>query len=75
MFPPNDFHLQIGFFDTVEQLPERVHQRLEESWAGTFYREIFCRIDESRFAKLYADEPSSSLSERELRWSPSDDIT
>ena len=58
VFRPNGEHLQTGFFDTVEQLPERIGQRLEQSWAGTFYREIFCRIDESRFAKLYAEEPS-----------------
>ena len=58
MFRPNDSHAQTGFFDTVKQLPERIRQRLERSWAGAFYREVFCRIDESRFAKLYADEPS-----------------
>ena len=50
--------MQGGFFDTAERLPERIRQRLEQSWAGTFYREIFCRINESRFAKLYADKPS-----------------
>ncbi len=43
MTPPNDSHLQIGFFDIVERLPEKVRQRLEESWVGTFYREILCR--------------------------------
>jgi len=58
MFRGNDSHLQFGLFDTVEQLPKKVRQRLEASWAGTFYREIFCRIDESQFAVLYADTPS-----------------
>jgi len=58
VFRPNDSHVQTGFFDTDKQLPERIRQRLEQSWAGTFYREVFSRIDESRFAKLYADEPS-----------------
>jgi hypothetical protein len=45
-------------FDTFGQLPERTRQRLEASWAGTFYREVFCRIDESPFAILYSDQPS-----------------
>ncbi len=58
MFRENDRHLQFGLFDTVEQLPKKVHQRLEASWAGTFYREFFCRIDESPFAVLYVDRPS-----------------
>jgi hypothetical protein len=58
MFRENDRHLQFGMFDTVEQLPEKVRQRLEASWAGTFYREFFCRIDESPFAVLYVDTPS-----------------
>jgi hypothetical protein len=42
----------------VQQLPEKVRRRLEASWAGTFYREVFCRIDESPFAVLFSDEPS-----------------
>lgn len=58
MFRENDQHLQHGLFDTVQQLPEKVRQRLETSWADTFYREVFCRIDESAYAVLYSDEPS-----------------
>lgn len=58
MFRENDQHLQHGLFDTFQQLPEKVRQRLETSWADTFYRETFCRIDESPFAVLYSDEPS-----------------
>ena len=58
MFRENDQHLQHGLFDTFQQLPEKVRQRLETSWADTFYRETFCRIDESPFAILYSDEPS-----------------
>jgi hypothetical protein len=58
MFRENDQHLQHGLFDTFQQLPEKVRQRLETSWADTFYRETFCRIDESLFAVLYSDEPS-----------------
>jgi hypothetical protein len=58
MYRANDRHLQWGMFDTFEQLPERTRQRLEASWAGTFYREVFCRIEESSFAVLYSDQPS-----------------
>jgi hypothetical protein len=58
MFRANDQHLQFGMFDTFEQLPEKTRQRLEASWAGTFYREVFCRIEESAFAVLYSDQPS-----------------
>jgi hypothetical protein len=58
MFREHDKHLQFGLFDTVQQLPEKVRRRLEASWAGTFYREVFCRIDESPFAVLFSDEPS-----------------
>ncbi|MGD8794364.1 MAG: transposase, partial [Anaerolineae bacterium] len=58
MFRANDQHLQVGMFDTLQQLPEKVRQRLESSWGGTFYREFFCRMDELPFAVLYSDEPS-----------------
>lgn len=58
MFRENHQHLQSGMFDTFQQLPEKTQQRLESSWAGTFYREVFCRIEESTFAVLYSDKPS-----------------
>jgi hypothetical protein len=58
MFRANDNHLQWGLFDTFQELPEKLRRRLESSWADTFYREVFCRIDEAPFAVLYAAEPS-----------------
>jgi len=58
MFRENQQHLQHGMFDGFFQLPEKAQKRLEDSWAGTFYREITCRIDEKPFAILYSDEPS-----------------
>jgi len=58
MFRGNEEHLQFGLFDTLQRLPEKVRQRLEGSWADTFYREVFCRVDESPFAVLYSDQPS-----------------
>jgi hypothetical protein len=45
MFRKNEQHQQIGLFETVEQLPEKVRRRLEAGWGGTFYQELFCRID------------------------------
>jgi hypothetical protein len=31
---------------------------LKRRGAGTFYREVFCRVRESTFAILYSDQPS-----------------
>jgi len=58
MFRANDSHLQWGLFDTFQELPGKLRKRLETSWADAFYRHVFCRIDETPFAVLYADEPS-----------------
>jgi hypothetical protein len=58
MFKANDGHLQMPMFSSIDSLPEKIRQRLEDSWAVTFYDQVFVRIDESRFAVLYADEPS-----------------
>ena len=33
-------------------------KRLQESWAGTFYDEFFCQIEEKNFEILYSTEPS-----------------
>ena len=58
MFKTNDGHLQTDMFSSLNQLPEKGMRRLEESWAATFYRDFFCRIDEHLFADLYSDQPS-----------------
>lgn len=58
MFKKNHRHLQIPLTSHVDDLPEKLRKRLENSWAGVFYREIHCRIDEAPFAVLYADCPS-----------------
>ncbi len=58
MFKKNHRHLQIPLTSNVDELPEKLRKRLENSWAGVFYREIFSRIDEAPFAELYADFPS-----------------
>jgi len=58
MFKTNKTHLQPRLFSTINQLPEKQKKMLESSWASTFYREVFCRIDEEKFAVLYSDAPS-----------------
>jgi hypothetical protein len=58
MFVENNQHKQLSLISSVNDLPEKHQTRLDESWAGTFYHEFFCRIDESPFAVLYSDLPS-----------------
>jgi hypothetical protein len=58
MFRKNTRHLQIPLTSHVDELPEPLRQRLQSSWAETFYHEFFCRLDEEAFAVLYADTPS-----------------
>ena len=58
MFKKNKRHIQPALISEVSQLPERQFHRLEQSWAGVFYREVFSRLDESAFSCLYSDLPS-----------------
>jgi len=58
MFRRNDLHLQTVMLSSVDALPEKQQRRLDKSWAGTFYRELFSRIDEVPFAVLYSDKAS-----------------
>jgi hypothetical protein len=58
MFKKNTRHQQLPLTSHVDDLPEKLRQRLENSWGGVFYREIYSRIDEDAFAVLYADCPS-----------------
>jgi len=37
---------------------DKIQQKLEEGFAKVFYEDIFCYIDESKFAVLYSDEAS-----------------
>jgi len=59
MFRKNDQHLQWPLFSSIDSLPKKHQARLEASWAGTFYHEFFCRIDEEPFAVLYSDDEAS----------------
>jgi hypothetical protein len=58
MFREHPSHGECQGSSSLEALPAKVRERLEQSWAGTFYREYFCRIDEAAFAVLYAETPS-----------------
>lgn len=58
MYRKNTKHLQLALISNVNDLPEKQRRRLDQSWAGTFYPEFFCRIDESVFEVLYSDMPS-----------------
>jgi hypothetical protein len=58
MFVENNKHKQLSLISSVNDLPEKHQLRLDESWAGTFYREFFCLIDETIFSDLYSEKPS-----------------
>jgi hypothetical protein len=58
MFKKNHTHRQIPLTSHIDDLPDKLRKRLENSWAGAFYRDFFCRLDEASFAVLYADCPS-----------------
>jgi hypothetical protein len=58
MYKANKSHLQPLLISTVNDLPEKLRWRLDQSWAGVFYRETFCRIQEDLFKPMYADIPS-----------------
>jgi hypothetical protein len=58
MFRKNDRHLQQVLISNVNDMREKHRKRLENSWAGVFYQETFCRLSERPFAVLYADIPS-----------------
>jgi len=58
MYRKNDQHRQQALFSSVNDLPPKKRERLKASWAGTFYTEFFCRIDEDNFAVLYSEEAS-----------------
>ena len=58
MFKKNNRHLQQPLFSTISALPDKPLKRLKTSWADTFYKEVFIRIDEKDFEILYSDRPS-----------------
>jgi len=51
-------HKQLSLISCVGDLSPKYQDRLEDSWAGTFYSDFFCHIDEDLFSKLFSDKPS-----------------
>ena len=58
MFKKNTKHQQPALISAASELPEKQRKRLENSWAGAFYKEFFSRINESIFAVLYSEKDS-----------------
>jgi hypothetical protein len=58
MFRKNDDHRQAPLISDLDLLLPKQRERLEKSWAGTFYHEFFVRIDERVLAVLYSDQAS-----------------
>jgi len=55
MFRKNSGHLQQSFINGLNELPEKLQERLEDSWSSTFYKNIFVHIEEEAYAELYAN--------------------
>ena len=58
MFRRNPRTHQPALFSDLNLLPAHQRERLDQSWAGTFRREVFERLDEHAFAGLYSDVAS-----------------
>jgi len=58
LFRKNREHEQPILICSVNEFPDEQRDYLRASWAGVFYREFFCRLDEEPFAVLYSDVPS-----------------
>jgi len=58
VFRKNKKHQQSSLFDSQYLLPPKLLQRMENSWAHTFYHQVFLRIPEGSFAILFSEEDS-----------------
>ncbi len=54
MFKENKAHNQQVLFSSFTELHPKTQKKLENSWANTFYNNVFCKIDEKPFAVLYS---------------------
>lgn len=43
MFRENEKHRQKNFFSGENLLPKKMREQLLNSWAGTFYKEVFAK--------------------------------
>jgi hypothetical protein len=58
MFRKNEGHKQQSFFSVQNFLPQKTWEELLNTWAWTFYQEVFSRLDETIFAPLYSEKDS-----------------
>ena len=58
MYQENDSHKLPTFFSLKNFLTHNLWEELSNSWAGTFYTEVFCKIEEKIFAPLYSEKYS-----------------
>ena len=58
MFQTNIGHRQGRMFSAVNSLSATARKILETSWASTFYKDFFCKIDETILAPLYSTKKS-----------------
>ncbi|MBW1947653.1 MAG: transposase, partial [Deltaproteobacteria bacterium] len=58
MFRENKDHKQESFYSLKSFLTPKLWEQLSNSWAATFYQEVFSRIDEKLFADLYSEKDS-----------------
>lgn len=60
MFRENKSHLQQSFLSSIALMNPIVAKKLMKSWAAVFYNAVFCKIDETLFAKLYCQDNGRS---------------
>ena len=58
MYRPNEKHRKKQLFGFLNQLPRKIKDKLNNSPYYHFYEEVFCQLNEDRFAVLYSDKPS-----------------
>jgi hypothetical protein len=58
MFKKNDTHKRKQLFGIENRLPEKMKKKLDQTIYPLFYKEVFCRIDESVFETLYSQKVS-----------------
>ena len=56
LFKENTLHKQEKLFDNLSGMDHRYKKKLENSWAGLFYKHVFCKIDEKLFEPLYSSD-------------------
>lgn len=56
LFRENTIHRQGKLFNDLCGMDHRYKKRLENSWAGLFYKHVFCKIDEKLFEPLYSSD-------------------